>query len=118
MKTQRSHFYLPLFLILLSGCASLGVAPAQTFNQKVAYAIGVHSAVLQATTNAVTNGQMSSADASAVLTQADNANVFLQAAVAANVSGDATTATNKLTLATAALTALQTYLNAHGSKTP
>jgi len=111
----------PRFLVLvllsaalLNGCASLGVTPAQTFDQKVAYAIGVHTAVLQASTNAVTAGSMSSSDAQSVLSQADNAKAILDAAIAANSAGDLTGATNKLAIASAALAALQSYLNSHG----
>lgn len=115
MISQR-HSYIPLvtlWLIAIAACSQLGIAPAQTFNQKLAYATGVHTAVLQATTAAVTSGALSSSDGQAVLVQADNAKTILDAANVANASGDITGATNKLALATAALTTLQSYLNTH-----
>jgi acetylglutamate kinase len=102
--------------MLIAGCASLGVAPAETFNQKVAYAIGVHTAVLEATTKGVTAGTISSVDAEAILKQADDSKILIDSAVALSASGDATGATNKLAIATAALSALQTYLASHGGK--
>jgi hypothetical protein len=105
-----------LALVFLTACASLGIAPAQTFNQKLAYSYGVHTAVLQATTQAVQTGALSSADASQILNMADQSKVLLDAATSLSAAGDTTGATNKLALASAALTALQTFLNAHGSK--
>jgi hypothetical protein len=113
---SRQHSALPimfLWLMAVAACSQLGIAPAQTFNQKLAYAIGVHTSVLQATTAAVTSGALSSSDGQAVLTQADNAKSILDAANVANLAGDLTGATNKLALATQALTMLQSYLNTH-----
>lgn len=105
---------LPFLLLLIAACAQMGVAPAQTFNQKLAYGVGMHTAVLQATTSAVTSGALSSSDAEAVLKQADTARSVLDAAAAANTVGDLTSANNKLALALAALTTLQNYMNTHG----
>lgn len=110
---RQRLIYLPFLLLLMSACAQLGVAPAQTFNQKMAYAIGVHSSILQATTSGVTSGALSSSDAEAVLKQADNARAALDVAQAASVAGDPTGANNKLAIATTALLALQSYLNTH-----
>lgn len=104
----------PLLVLLLIGCASLGLQPAQTLNQKIAYAYGTHKAVLEATTASVTAGKLSSADATQVLKLADDSRVLLDAATSLAATGDTTGATNKLALATAALTALQTFINAHG----
>jgi hypothetical protein len=103
-------------VILLCACTSLGLAPAQTFNQKLAYAYGTHTAVLQATTASVTAGSLSSADASYVLKLADDTRTLLDSAATLAAQGDAIGANNKLALATAALTALQTYLNNHKGK--
>jgi len=105
----------PLLVLLLVGCAALGLAPAQTLNQKIAYAYGTHTAVLQATTTSLSAGKISSADATQVLKLADDSKVLLDAATALSVSGDTTGANNKLTLAVSALTALQAYLSAHGA---
>lgn len=104
----------PLLVLFLVGCASLGLAPAQTLNQKIAYAYGTHKAVLEATTASVAAGKISSTDATQVLKLADDSGVLLDAATSLAASGDTTGAANKLALATAALTALQTFLNSHG----
>ena len=101
-------------LLLLTACASLGLAPAQTLNQKIAYAYGTHTAVLQATTASVSAGKLSSTDASQVLKLADASRTLLDAATSLAATGDTVGANNKLALATTALTALQTFLNAHG----
>lgn len=98
---------------VLDGCAALGVAPAQTFNEKLAYGYGTHTAVLQAATAAVTAGSLSSADATKILADADNAKSALDAANAAYAAGDAAGANSKLAIATSLLTAVQAYLNAH-----
>jgi hypothetical protein len=100
-------------LAMASGCQTLGLTPAKTYNQKFAYAVGIHKAVLQTIDDSVNGGSLSSADARALLKQADNARGLLDAAQTANSLGDKTGAQNNLTLATTALTALQAYLNAH-----
>jgi hypothetical protein len=106
---------LPFILLLLSACTALGLQPAQTFNQKLAYAYGTHTAVLQAATMDVKAGTLKSADAQQILQLSDQAKTILDSATALAASGDTTGATNKLALATAALTALQTYLNTHAT---
>lgn len=103
-------------LLLLSACASLGVATPQTFNQKLALAYGLHTAVLQATTTAVTNGTLSSDNAAKVLAKADDARTVLDTAQSAYAAGDAAGADSKLAIATVALTAIQAYLSSHPTK--
>jgi hypothetical protein len=107
----------PIPFFTLEGCTALGLAPAQTFNEKFAYAEASHTAVMQAASNAVTAGQLSSADASKVLSDADNVETVLMAAQSANAAGDAAGANNKLAIATAALTSIQAYLDAHKTVT-
>jgi hypothetical protein len=114
MNRLRTLAAWTILATLIAGCSSLGLAPAQSLNQKIAYAVGQHTAVLQATTTAVQSGALSSTDAEQVLKMADQSKTILDAAVSLSASGDVTGATNKLALATAALTALQTFLNAHG----
>lgn len=116
MKHLRHHFTLFAFALVLTGCASLATEPAQTFNQKFAYAIGIHTAILQATASAVTAGTISSKDAQAILTQADTIKVGLDAAEAANAAGDTAGANSKLAIALVGLQTLQDYLRSKGSK--
>lgn len=103
-----------LAVMLLSACASMGLSTPQGFDQQLAQAYGVHTAVLQATTTAVTVGSLSSAEATQVKTQADSARAFLDAARTAEQAGNTTAANSDLQLAVSALTALQTYLNSKG----
>lgn len=102
----------------LQSCKSFGDQAPQTFNQRLAYAIGVHTSILQASAAAVSAGTLSSTDAQAVLTQADTAKTVLDAAKVASAAGDALGADNKLAAALTVLTALQTYLNTHGAHGP
>ncbi len=119
---MRKLTLIPMFLIAslailamsqLTGCESLGLQPANTFSEKLAYAYGTHTAVLKATTEAVKAGALSGADATQVLSLADQSRQLLDAARAISTSGDANGATTKLVLATAILTQLQTYLQTH-----
>lgn len=96
------------------GCQTLGLPGPQTFNQKMAYAVGAHTVILQSATAAVRAGALSSSDAEAVARQADDAKLVLDAAQAANKIGDITGADHKLAMALVVLNALQTYMNAHG----
>lgn len=100
-------------LMLLAGCAQLGLPAAQTFDQKLAYAYGTHTAVLQAATSAVQAHTLSPSDAEQVLKLADESRGLLDAAKAAGGSPDGI---NKLALASSVLTQLQTYLNSRSQK--
>lgn len=108
------HLLLPLLLILGS-CAQLGLTTPQGFDQQLASAYGIHTAVISATTTALTAGSLSSADATQVQTIAVTSRTLLDTAKTAEVAGDTVGAQKNLVLATSALQALQTYLNNHGS---
>ena len=101
---------LPL-LLLCSGCASLGLTAPKGFDQQLASAYGVHTAVVSATTTALTNGAITSTEAQAVQTQALTSRTLLDTAKAAESAGNTAGASNNLSLALAGLTALQNYLN-------
>jgi hypothetical protein len=116
MITRTRFAALSCILFALSACAQLGLAPAQSFNQKLAYAYGVHTSVLQATTAGVGSGSLSSEDATKVLAMADQSKVLLDSAASLSIAGNATGANNNLALAVSALSALQQFLNAHEQK--
>jgi hypothetical protein len=97
-------------LAALVGCSSLGLATPKGFDQQLAQAYGIHTAVVSATTTAVTAGTISSAEATQVQTQAISARTMLDTAKSLETTNP-TAASNDLALATTALTALQTYLN-------
>lgn len=113
MKTQAYRFLpaLPALLaLLLVGCAQFGLAPPASLTDRLAYAYGTHTAVLQATTAALEVRDIGVEDAQRVLTIADQARDALDAACLAIDVGDVSTAEGRLQLATAILTELQSYL--------
>jgi hypothetical protein len=115
MKNYRS-ITVAFMLVLLSGCAALGLATPKGFDQQLAEAYGVHTAVVTATTAALQTGSISLADAQAVQGMERNARTILDTAKSAEVVGDAAGAQRNLTLALTALNALQAYINSHGGK--
>lgn len=104
------------FLLVLVGCASLGNEKADTFRQQLAYAEGVNSAVIDATTSSYTAGTLAAEDARSLEIKADQAQTLLVAAKSAYAAGDVAGAQSKLAIALTALQALQDYLRAHGAK--
>jgi hypothetical protein len=104
------YYYAAFLLVCLAGCAQLGLAPAQNFDQKLAYAYGVHTAVVQATTSALDAKTVKSLDATRLFTLAEQARQLLDGAKLASAGGDITTANQRLSLATSILAEVQTYL--------
>lgn len=105
----RKIALLPL-LLLLTACASLGLAPPATVSERLAYAYSNHTAVLEATTHALDMHDITSEDAQRILVIADQSRQALDAAKLAINAGDPQTAEGRLQLATAILTELQSYL--------
>jgi hypothetical protein len=101
-----------LLLLTVFGCASLGLATPKGFDQQLAEAYGVHTAVATAATTAVATRAITAAEATAVNSQVISSRQLLDAARQIETSNP-TGANNDLVLATTALTALQTYLNTH-----
>ena len=106
-------FLTGLMVTLVIGCSALGLATPKGFDQSLAEAYGVHTAVASATATAVSTGAISSAEATTVQAQVVSARTMLDTAKALELSNP-TGAQSDLTLATTALTALQTYLNSRG----
>jgi len=113
---MRRRLPLSLILILLCSCSSFGLTTPKGFDQQLANAYGIHTAVMSATTTALNAGSISSADAEHVQSIASTSRTLLDSAKTAETAGDAAGAQKNLALAMSALQALQTYLNAHGSK--
>lgn len=105
-----------MLLALLVGCQVLGLATPQSFDQQLANAYGVHTAVVQATANALNAGSISKADAIQVQVAEHSARAILDTARAAEVAGDTAGAQKNLALALTTLNAIQTYINAQGKK--
>lgn len=104
--------------VLLAGCQQLGLAPAASFESKLAYAYGSHAAVQSAAAQALDAHELSSADGTAVLQLADQSRALLDAARAANAAGDTATADGRLMLASSVLTQLEAYLRSRTSTKP
>jgi hypothetical protein len=99
-----------LILGALLGCASLGLAPASTFDERLAYAVSQNTAVRQAAANALDAGDIATEDAKRVLSITNEVRTALDAARLASGLGDTSTAEGRLQLATALLVELQKYL--------
>lgn len=103
-------FVIPLLLALLSACASVGITPPQSLDQRLAYAAGQVTGIRSATANALDAKTITSQDAEKVLKMTDESKALIDAARAANSAGDVQGAEGRLTLAINVLAALQAYL--------
>ena len=115
MKSPRNPATFSLTVamcFILSACGSLFLAPKST-SERLAAAYITHTSVLNATTNALLAGDISSTDAEHVLKIATESRQFLDAAQVALTAGDIQSADGKLALATSVLTELQAYLRTH-----
>lgn len=105
--------FLGIISLMLGACAQLGLAPASSLSDRIAYGYGTHTAVLESTTAALEAGDISLEDAQRILKVADQARTALDAAKLALGAGDVQTAEGRLQLAVSLLTELQNYLRAH-----
>jgi hypothetical protein len=103
-------YSLYIALLLIAGCAQLGLQLPQTFDQKLAYAYGTHTAVQKAAAASLNAKEITSDEAKQVLKLSDESRMLLDAAAAASAGGDISSADGKLLLATSILTQLQSYL--------
>lgn len=101
------------FVLILSACAQLGLAPASTFEERLAYAVSQNAAVRQTAAVSLENGEISLEDAQRVLKLTDQVREGLDAARFAAGAGDVSTAEGRLQLATSILIELQNYLRSH-----
>lgn len=108
--TKLARFIPALLALLIVGCASLGLAPASTFEERLAYAVTQNAAVRTAAANSLDAGDIGVDDAKRVLAVTDQVRTALDAARLATNAGDVETAEGRLQLATALLLELQRYL--------
>lgn len=106
---MRKLAILPLLLIL-TACASLGLAPASSFEERLAYAVSQNAAVRQTAAVSVERQEITVDDARRVLKITDEVRTALDAARLAAGAGDVSTAEGRLQLATSILIELQNYL--------
>jgi hypothetical protein len=113
---KNTHTALLALLLTISGCSFFGLATPKGFDQSLAQAYSVHTAVVSATATAVASGAISSAEATQVQTQAISSRQILDLAKTAETAGNTAGAQQNLALALTGLNALQTYLNSRGAK--
>lgn len=106
---KPSYALVFVLCVLLSACASLGLEPAKSPADRIAYGYSTYTAVVQAAANSVRTGDISKADGATILKLSDEARTLLDAAQAI-VATDPQGATTKLNLALVVLTNVQTYL--------
>lgn len=97
-------------ILLLAGCASLGLEPAKSFDQQLAYSYAQVTSVRLTAANALNTGVITVDDARQVQTLADQARAGLDGARVAHGVGDTKTALGRLQLANSILTQLAVYL--------
>ncbi len=102
-------------ILMLSACSSLGLAPAQSLDAKLAYGYAGVTAALNTIATATNAGQLTSAQATNANNLALQAKSILDTARALETT-NATSAQNDLTLALSSLTAIQQYLTSAGVK--
>lgn len=100
---------IPLLLIL-TACASLGLAPASTFEERLAYAVSQNAAVRETAAVSLERNELAMEDARRVLKITDEVRTALDAARLAAGAGDVSTAEGRLQLATSILVNLQAFL--------
>ena len=105
--------YLAAFVISLSACAQLGIAPADTFNKKVAAGYSTVAAVADTANALAAQGKLSKADAEKVHATIDGSIAGLAAAEGI-AKTDPAAADNRLTAIIAALQAAQAILASKG----
>ena len=110
------NFRTYVLLLLLAGCASLGLVPPESFGDRLAYAEGTNTAIREASTDALNNREITSADMEHVIKINAEVKTILRAA-RLTMGTDLQTAEGKLLAATKLLTELQAYLRARGLKT-
>lgn len=106
---MRKLALLPL-LFILAACTSLGLAPASSFEERLAYAVSQNAAVRETAAVSLERNELALEDARRVLKITDEVRTALDAARLAAGAGDVQTAEGRLQLATSILINLQTYL--------
>lgn len=102
-------------LWVVIACTNMGLQSPTTFDDKLAYAYGVHTAVLDTAAIEVDNKTLTPSDGNTVLKLADQSRTLLDSARVLSAT-DPKTANGKLILASQILTQLQTYLKKEQQK--
>lgn len=114
---KRNSAFAATIILFLTACGALGLQPAKTLEERLAYAYASHTAALQATSSSLNNQAITAADAREMLGHLDEARRALDATRAAVMAGDMGTAEGKLAVALQLLTTVQTYLHSQARRT-
>lgn len=106
---MRTALTLPFFALILAACGAFPTP--QTVDQRLAYAAGMNTAVVNAATEALEAGHITSDEAENALALSDRVHQLVGYARTANELGDVATAEAQLALAINVLTELQNHLN-------
>jgi len=110
MRQIHRLYVLPILMMILASCAALGLEQAQSLDQKIAYAQGIDTAILTASTAAVRARQITSDDHEHVIEIAEQAKALIDSAELLSAT-DTDAAARKLQMATVILTEIQSWLN-------
>ena len=99
-----------LACLVLAGCAGAGLEPARDFNDQVAYALGVHTAVLETATRALQAQELTVSEAEDVADLADSARDLIDASRRVHDAGDVDEGQRRLNQALVILQELQAYI--------
>lgn len=99
-----------LLVAFLGACAQLGLVPAKSFDQQVAYGYSTLASVRLSAVTALDAKSISVSDAKQVQALADQARAGLDAARGAWAAGDTKTALGRLQLANSVLNQLSVFL--------
>ena len=104
-----------IFVLWLSACSAIGVQQAQSFDERLAYAYGVNTAVREASVSSLNAGEISADDMQHVIVLNDQARALMDSA---RMAGDTEIGQSRLTLAITVLTQVQTFLRNRGWTQP
>ncbi len=110
MKKLLSFLFFLTTVSFVPGCAQLGLAPAQSIDQQIAYAYTVNASVRSTAADLLTAKTINMADAKMVLSMTDQVRSALDIARVAVAAGIPKDAQSALTLANDVLTQVQVYL--------
>lgn len=108
-------FVAALALVIITGCAALGMQPADTFNKKTLAAVTLVQTVADGAAAGLAAGKLSKSDAQNVVNTSKAALSAIDVAESLHAT-DPKAGEDKLAATLAILTALQSYLALQGAK--
>lgn len=113
-RLSTSWLFVALLAFALAACQ--GIVRPETLDQRLAYAYGVHTAVLNAAADGVDAGRISVEDGQAVMDLAEESRMLLDTTRTALIVQDLESAEASLELAIGVLEQVQAYLDRRTSQ--